>query len=124
MFETKARKGLEGGKREQSVPRRTAANHTHYKAVRGGLVDTEAVMKAGHVVEPERDMQSCAKPIESDDASSASSNGFFMAPVCLILTFVLVVDLLFLTAYHSLLAVQSSTVPTVLQNPQREPYSS
>lgn len=48
-------------------------------------METEAVLKAGHVVESESDMQSCATVTERDEASSESSRWFFIAAVPFVL---------------------------------------
>ena len=39
-------------------------------------MEIEEALKAGHVLEPDRDMQFCAKVTEVDDASSVNRSDF------------------------------------------------
>lgn len=57
---------------------------SYYKAVRSELVEIEAVLKAGHVVEPVRGIQFCAAVTQGDDAIRASNNGFCISLVLLL----------------------------------------
>ena len=43
----------------------------------------EEALKAGHVLEPDRDMQFCAKVTEVDDASSVNRSDLCIVDLCL-----------------------------------------
>jgi hypothetical protein len=87
-------------------------------------LDTDAVLKAGHVVESERDMQFCAKLTDSEEVSSASSNVLLIAAVLSILSLVLAVVLRFLSLPGAVDVISGDTeldCSTSWQHPRKEP---
>ena len=58
------------------VPQRLWVVSSYYSPTREESVEMEEALKAGHVLEPDRDMQFCAEVIEVDNASSVNRSDF------------------------------------------------